>query len=748
MNKASLQRLFRQCYRFLPVQLLLLHGRKYQLLLLFWIIIFLTIQGKFASHFGANTLFLAPEYLGQINFMSMLILGAAMGIFIMAWHITTFIIHSKRMPFIGATRQAFLKFCINNSILPLAFLVYYSIVSVDFQRVQEGSPWSAIILLQLGFYLGLLLMIFISFAYFFRVGRDLLKSVLATITNPAHLREFIPYDGLDFEFDMIQADNYLTETLKIEHISSLEKYHPRLLNNVLRRHHRNAIAATIFALVFLLILGAFMEQPLLRIPAGAGFLILFAVLMGVVGAVKYFLKSWEMIGWVLFALLLGALVRHRVFDLRSIAYGLDYHSADSLVPHYTYDALRATFNPQRYEADKALGLTRLEAWKARQAEAQPPLVIITVSGGGSRSAYWTFRSLQYADSMSGGELFRRAVLLTGASGGMIGAADWRSIHQKALHGTIKDPYAYHYQQDIGKDLLNAIVFSFAAVDLISPFNKITLARYSYTRDRGYAMEQELSRNTRNIISGCIGDYAADEKSGLIPQMVVNATIVNDGRKLMISNQPIAYLTQPSYALQDTLTPPIDAVDFATLFKNQDPYNLRLATALRMNATFPFVLPVIKLPSNPQMNVMDAGLRDNFGAELASRWLYVFRDWISANTRNVIWLQIRDTREYDVLPPSAQDNLGAMLGDPLFVIQNKWEPFQSHFQSYLKDYTPAFFNGHLHFVTLQYVSAKADKTAKLNFHLTQQEKDDLYQAIKQTRNQSQIDTLIHYLGIPR
>ena len=83
----------------------------------------------------------------------------------------------------------------------------------------------------------------------------------------------------------------------------------------------------------------------------------------------------------------------------------------------------------------------------------------------------------------------------------------------------------------------------------------------------------------------------------------------------------------------------------------------------------------------------------------------------------------------------------MLGDPLFVIQNKWEPFQSHFQSYVKDYTPEFFNGHMRFVTLQYVSRKVDKTAKLNFHLTQHEKDDLYEAINQPRNRAQIDTLL-------
>jgi hypothetical protein len=741
-DRKRFQKSIHAVYRFLPVQLLLLHGRKYQLLLLFWIILFLTIRGKFASHFGANTLFLAPEYLGRINFMSMMLLGGAMGVFIMSWHITTFIIHSKRMPFIGATRQAFLKYCINNSLLPLAFLVYYTFVSVRFQRIEEGTLWSTTLLLQLGFYFGLLIMIFISFAYFFRVGRDLLKTVLATITNPSHLRGIVPYDALDFEFDMIQADTYLTETLSVEHIEHLEKYHPRLLNSVLRRHHRNATTATIFALLVLWLLGIFMDQPFLRIPAGAGFLILFAVLMGIVGAVKYFLRSWEIFGWAIFIVLLGLMVQRNIFDLRSIAYGLNYHS--TAVPAYTYDNVRKTFTPQRYESDKALGIAHLDAWKTKQKDARPPLVIVTVSGGGSRSAFWTFRALQYADSLSGGILFRRTALLSGASGGMLGAAYWRNIHQRAVQGKISDAYAYRYQQAIGKDLLNAIVFSFVAVDAISPFNKISLAGYSYTKDRGYAMEQELLGNTEGALDGSIADYAADERNGIIPQMILNGTIVNDGRKLLISSLPVAYLTQPSYSLSDTVTPPIDAIDFATFFADQNPYNLRLITALRINATFPYVLPVVKLPSKPQMNVMDAGLRDNFGAEVASRWLYVFRDWINANVREVVWLQIRDTREYDVLPSSQQSSLGAMLGDPLFVIQNKWEPFQSHFQSYLKDYVPAFFNGKVRCITLQYVSQRPDKIAKLNFHLTQQEKQDIYNAINAPRNHALVDTLVQHI----
>jgi len=739
-----MKRVLRGIYYFLPVQLVLLHFRKYQVLLGFWVILFLTITGNFASHFGASSLFLAPEYLGKISMVSMFLLGCAMCVFTMMWHITTFIIHSKRMPYMGATRHAFLVYCFNNSVVPLAFLGFYSFVTIHFQWYDEHSSISNILLLQFGFYLGFIIFILISFAYFFRVSRDFFKTILVHVANPARIRRIIPYDSLDYEIDMIPAHSYISGRFTIKKSTDQEPYHPRVMSTVLKRHHRNVIFATIIVYLTLLFMGIFMDQPLLRVPAGAGFLLLFAIIMGVVGAFKYFLKSWETIGWVIFVLLLGLMVNYRMFDLRSIAYGLNYHTSEEKEPVYNYEHLRALFTSGRFQVDKEREEQRLGRWKTKTGDANPPLVVITVSGGGSRSAYWTFHALQHIDSVTNGKLFQNTVLLTGASGGMIGAAYWRSIHDAYQRGSLKNQYDRRYQENIGKDLLNAIIFSFASVDLISPFNKISIGGYSYTRDRGYAMEREMILNTEGLLDKNIGYFRQREADGYIPQVIICGTIINDGRELMISNQPVTYLTQPEYSLQEP-DPPIDAVDFAAFFAGQDPYNLRLTSALRMNATFPYVLPVVKMPSQPRMDVMDAGLRDNFGMELASRYLYVMRNWLQTNTKNVIFLEIRDTREYDVTENSDESaSLGKMLVDPLFVIQNKWEAFQSYSHSFLKNYAPWYLNGKLKFITLQYVPKESKKVAALNFHLTQKEKEDLYESINNPENKAAIDTLLQLM----
>jgi hypothetical protein len=213
---------------------------------------------------------------------------------------------------------------------------------------------------------------------------------------------------------------------------------------------------------------------------------------------------------------------------------------------------------------------------------------------------------------------------------------------------------------------------------------------------------------------------------------------------MISNLPVTYLTQPEYSL-GRATPPIDGIDFAPFFAKQDPYNIRITSALRMNATFPYVLPVVKLPSVPRMNIMDAGLRDNFGTELASRYLYVLRDWLGKNTRDIIFLDIRDTRENEVTQISDQSlSLSNMVVDPLFVIQNKWEAFQSYSQGVLEDMAPNSFNGKLRYITLQYIPKETKKIAALNFHLTHKEKEDIYASIYNEGNQAAVDTMVRLL----
>jgi hypothetical protein len=78
--------------------------------------------------------------------------------------------------------------------------------------------------------------------------------------------------------------------------------------------------------------------------------------------------------------------------------------------------------------------------------------------------------------------------------------------------------------------------------------------------------------------------------------------------MMLSTQPLSFMMKPAAFANDTSFSP-DAIDFGAFFAKQEPQNIRLLTALRMNATFPYILPNVWLPCNPVVDVMDKLVRN-------------------------------------------------------------------------------------------------------------------------------------------
>jgi hypothetical protein len=70
--------------------------------------------------------------------------------------------------------------------------------------------------------------------------------------------------------------------------------------------------------------------------------------------------------------------------------------------------------------------------------------------------------------------------------------------------------------------------------------------------------------------------------------------------------------------------------------------LLLRTAVRMNASFPYVSPAVSLPADPPRRVVDAGYYDNYGVNVAALWLSdpSVRTWITKNTLGVVLVEIR------------------------------------------------------------------------------------------------------------
>jgi len=126
---------------------------------------------------------------------------------------------------------------------------------------------------------------------------------------------------------------------------------------------------------------------------------------------------------------------------------------------------------------------------------------------------------------------RRTFMITGASGGMFGAAYFRALASAKADPSLapRDLGLVNMQDrkwvdDISGDLLNPLFSSFVARDMASPVQKFKVGSYEYVKDRGYAFEQKLNINTRGLLNRQLRDLAADEREARMPLMLFNPSL--------------------------------------------------------------------------------------------------------------------------------------------------------------------------------------------------------------------------------
>ncbi|MBC7867835.1 MAG: hypothetical protein H7X88_09915, partial [Gloeobacteraceae cyanobacterium ES-bin-316] len=498
------------------------------------------------------------------------------------------ILHSKRFKFLATTSNPFLKYFINNSLLPILFIVFYFAKLYRFDDYKELMGFEEIISTISGILLGIIFLVAVSFAYFFGAAKTINRSMMAIVDNRELFKKtFIGRSHPVDDFGL-KVKYYLSASMRLRTVRNVGHYRPDFLDAIFKRHHIAAIACMLLAFIFLIVVGFFLEQRLFEMPAAASILIFFAVMISFIGALTYFLQSWSLPVAILLTLLINFLYEKELIDPRNKAYGLNYIS-NTQRPSYDKQSLQALCSAPQLAADKASMINVLENWKARQQQEKPLMIFINVSGGGLRSAAFVMNTLQQLDSSTNGQLMQHTFLISGASGGMLAATYYRELYRYKLKDSTVNLYNKEYNDYISGDLLNPVFTSMIARDIFAPMQKFSVGKNRYIKDRGYAFEKKLSDNTRGLLNIQLKDIAADETAARVPMIIFNSVIKRDGRKLLISTQPLSFMMKSRYFHSDTSVS-ADAVDFGAMFKNQDPMNLRVLTAMRMNATFPYVLP--------------------------------------------------------------------------------------------------------------------------------------------------------------
>ncbi len=734
----------RNLYFSFPIQLLLLHFRKFQVLLIFWFILFLTLTGHFLKIFGANALFLSPEYLGNVNAGGAAIIGMATAGFMMSWNITTFILHSKRCRFLATTSKPFFKYCINNAIIPFSFLLVYFFEAYNFDRSNELLTAWQFVVIAAGFAGGFFLLIMISFIYFFNADKRIVRKFKPDLTDFDENKNFKSHeDALANDNFGLPVGYYFTTYFTLKKARNVGHYSKDFLDTIFKRHHLSAMITVLLAFIFMIFIGFFLDNKIFQVPAAASILLLFAILNAVIGALTYFLRSWSVLFVIFLFIVLNLLYKYDIIDPRNKAYGLNYNNSPR--PLYSLYKLTQLASPAQVEADKKNMIGILNRWKAKQKEDKPLMVVFNFSGGGVRSASFVMNILQKLDSLTHGTIMKNTFLMSGASGGMLGAAYFRELQRLKLQGENINIEDRKYVDDISKDLLNPVFSSMISRDLLSPAQKFSVGPYRYVKDRGYAFEQKLNENTHGLLNKNIGFYKAAESNAEIPLMILNSVITQDLKKLMICTQPLSFMMKPEFFDSTSALSGPDAVDFAALFKNENPMNLRFVTALRMNATYPYVLPNVWLPSTPVIDVMDAGLRDNYGQETTLRFINVFKTWIDENTRGVLVIQVRSRKKGSWDNPPESGDITGIFTKPFTMLQTNWFMLQDYFQDDEITYANNILDSSLRRVSFMYIPEKKEHGATLNFHLTASEKKEVMSSLNRKNNVEALEQVKQYLN---
>ncbi|MCU0417117.1 MAG: patatin-like phospholipase family protein [Cytophagaceae bacterium] len=760
--KSTYKSTWENLYYSFPVQLLLNNFKKNQILLVLWFILIAVVTRSLGNMMGIPSLFLDPEYLGVTDFKGFLIIGVSLGIFITAFHITVYILDSFRFPFLGATPLPFSHFCLNNSFFPILLVSLYVIQIFEFQHQLGFQSYWEIVGEVSAMVFGLLITIFLLFLYFKKTNKDVFRYLAQSVDKSIKKNPISRVNVLkDFKINKrnkYKVNHYITLKGTIEPTPDQSAYDKQILLRVFDQNHLNAVIVEVFLITVIILLGLFRDSPYFQIPAAASGILFFSIIVMFTGAFSYWLRGWAISVLIGVFLMFNFLMKYDFIQSSYQAFGINYSKAPV---EYNLAKLRSQSNRKTYQADQLSTLQALENWKKQFPEGtKPKMVFVCVSGGGQRAAVWSMRTLQYVDSATNGRLMQHTRLMTGASGGLIGAAYYRELYWQKQQG--KDIALAHskYFYNMSKDVLNPIIFSMVVNDLFFRFQKFTDGKHEYYKDRGYAFEQKLHENTEQVLNKPIQAYRNAEEQGKIPMMIISPTVINDGRRLYISPMDVSYMNLVSDNGAALSNSKIKGIEFRKLFVDHDAERLHFMSALRMSATFPYVTPNVDLPSNPSMEIMDAGLSDNFGIRDAVKFMYVFQEWIEENTSGVVFVNIRDSEKNLEIEKNNKTSIFQKVVAPIGSLYDNWDYYQDLNNDNLLDYATSWLDIPLDVVEFEYIPnashrtmleekklkehAKFNERAALSWHLNTREKESLRRTIFEANNQSALKRLVYLL----
>jgi len=374
------------------------------------------------------------------------------------------------------------------------------------------------------------------------------------------------------------------------------------------------------------------------------------------------------------------------WGLSGIAFFLDRFRVPLLLPLALFVMSGGFFQQSDYfyqglaqPADASATLTATEVITnyENSPDANAPIVLVATTGGGIQAAAWTARILTGLNGRI--DKFSRHVrLISSVSGGSVGAMYFAAAYDR---GEVSPADGQKIIDNADASSLDQVTWGLAYPDLvfglfpwlkglgISPGGPHISDGGFIFLDRGRMLESSWRlRLPSGQDKATLAGWRDDARRGLRPAVIFNSTLAESGDRYLLSSTGFADQIQGRW-------------EFAKLYPKSD---LRIRTAARLSATFPYVTPAARMLRNdptsfdyghfyqPETHAVDGGYYDNYGVASLLDWLDNGLEPMAQATRpKMLLIEIRAA---PIAKPGQRPNASSFgtifqLTNPLVTMEN-------------------------------------------------------------------------------
>lgn len=257
---------------------------------------------------------------------------------------------------------------------------------------------------------------------------------------------------------------------------------------------------------------------------------------------------------------------------------------------------------------------------ARQKASNAPVIVVATAGGGIRAAAWTAQVLTGLEEASqtnqcSSTLSTSILAISSVSGGSVGNMFFIAGYDSKTgdFGSGADT-AKSVRFNASRSALSSVGWGLLYPDAARTVPLLGML-IPQDIDRGWALENAWISGWRNPPN--ISDWRADVAAGRRPAAIFNATAAENGDRFLIASTDLnaTVIHDLGGKLEDRMT-----IQFSDKFRR---YDVPVATAARLSATFPYVSPEARASDGPEearVHIGDGGYYDNSGVLSSLEWL--------------------------------------------------------------------------------------------------------------------------------